>query len=73
METLLEMAGGERLVLLFVDESVEREAELDGIFLKLDRELVHGGLEREETGDSSRAAHGRRSTDVAADQSGRDL
>ena len=67
------MARGERLVLLFVDERVERQTELDGIFLKLDRELVHGGLEREETRDGSGAAHGRGSADVAADESGRDL
>jgi hypothetical protein len=36
------VAGGEGFVLLFVGERVEGEAELDGIFLELDGELVHG-------------------------------
>ncbi len=67
------MARGEGLVLLFVDEGVVSQAELDGIFLELDGEFVHRGLEGEEAGDGSRATHGGWSSDVALDEGGGDL
>ncbi len=68
LETLFKVARGEGLAVGLVGEGVEAEAELHGIHVELEGELVHGGLQREEAGDRAGAAHRRGRADVAFDQ-----
>ncbi len=66
------MARGERDAEALVEGGLIEEAELDGVDVELEGELVHGGLQREEAGDGAGAAHGGGVADVAAGEAAGD-